>query len=448
MTDEQYERAKLIWKKLDCKTMRDYHNFYLKMDVLLLTDVFQNFRKLSIQHFGLDPAHFYTLPGFAWTSCLKKTEQELEAIEDYDMYLFIENSMRGGISMISNRHVEANNEYMETGYDDQKKKSYITYLDCNSLYGTVMSENKFPVNQFRFWSEDEINDKYDVFRLSKIDKDSDTGYILEVDLEYPPELHDLHNDYPLAPEKLTVTDEMLGPYARTFPDRPKPTEKLVPNLQNKTKYVLHYENLKLYLKHGLRLTKIHRVLEFRQKAWLKEYVDFCIEMRKQATTDFEKDFWKLCVNAVFGKSMENVRNRVNVRLGFNYNTVVKVVANPNYITSRIINDNLIMNHMARQRILLNKPIYTGFCILELSKVLMYKFHYEYIKKKYDKDRAKLLFTDTDSLCYHIETDDLYRDMLEDSDRFDTSNFNAEDPNLILRSLFSKKNQKVLGEIQV
>lgn len=310
-----------------------------------------------------------------------------------------------------------------------------------------MSENKFPISGFGFLSEEEISDRYGDFEFSRIDRDSDTGYILEVDLEYPPELHDLHNDYPLAPETMTVTEEMLGPYAKTFPDRPKPTKKLIPNLLNKTKYVLHYENLKLYLKLGLKLTCIHRVLKFKQKAWMKEYVDFCIDMRKKATSDFEKDFWKLCVNAVFGKSMENVRNRVNIRLLDNEDAAIKAVAKPTFTSSRIINDDLVMIHMRRLRVLLNKPIYTGFCILDLSKALMYEFHYNYILSKYGKDRAKLLFTDTDSLCYQIETDDLYRDMLKDSDRFDTSNFDPNDSDPILRSLYSVKNKKVLGKFK-
>ena len=197
--------------------------------------------------------------------------------------------------MISNRYAEANNKYTDKGFDETKDKSYITYMDANGLYATIMRDNKLPTGGFRFWTDDEIRDRYSDFSESKIEKDSDIGYFLEVDLDYPPELHDKHNDYPLAPEKMTVTDDMRGSDAFTFPDRPKPSEKLVPNLNDKKNYGLHYENLKLYLKLGMQLKEIHRVLEFKQSAWMETYVRLCSQNRIKANTQFEKDFWKLCI---------------------------------------------------------------------------------------------------------------------------------------------------------
>ena len=243
--------------------MTDDHDLYLQMDVLLLSDVFQNFREIVMSHFMLDPLHFFTLPSLAWQCALKKSKVKLELITDPDMYLMFENSLRGGISMISNRYAKANNPDADD-YDATKPRSYITYLDCNNLYGTSMTE-RLPTGNFRFLSPDEISN----FDVTATKSKSKTGYILEVDLTYPQELHDKHSDYPLAPEKLTVTDDMLSDYSLSFPNRPRPTEKLIPNLRNKSNYVVHYENLKLYLRQGLILTKIHRILEFRQKAWLK-----------------------------------------------------------------------------------------------------------------------------------------------------------------------------------
>jgi len=233
-----------------------------------------------------------------------------------------------------------------------------------------MKRFKLPIRDFSFLTSDEIRDRFDDFKYGRIDFDSDIGYMLKVDLEYPEDLHDKHNDYPLAPERLTVTDDMLGPYARTYPNRPKPMPKLVPNLQNKEKYVLHYLHLKLYLDLGMKLTRIHRVLEFKLEAWMRAYVDLCTNKRKDASTDFEKDFWKLCVNAVFGKSMENIRHRVNVRLIHDPVVGIKAASKPTFESSKIVNDDLVMVHMKKMRILLNKPIYTGFAILDLSKVIV------------------------------------------------------------------------------
>ena len=161
------------------------------------------------------------------------TGVQLSLISDPDMHLFIENNIRGGISMISNRYAKANNENLigET-MDETQPKSFIQYLDMNNLYGSSMSFFKLPVSDFKFWPEDQAKKGLDVTRLTA---DSETGYILEVDLEYPSELHDIHNSYPVAPERLTVTDDMLSPYALSFPDRPRPTEKLVPNLMNKSR---------------------------------------------------------------------------------------------------------------------------------------------------------------------------------------------------------------------
>jgi hypothetical protein len=254
-------------------------------------------------------------------------------------------------------------------------------------------------------------------------------------------LHDDHNDYPLAPEHLTVTEDMLSPYALSFDGRlPRPTKKLVPNLMDKTKYVVHYRNLKFYVAHGLVVTKIHRVLAFRQEAWLKPYIDHCTMRRQAATDTFHQDLYKYAANACFGKSMESVRKRINVRLIADPHKATKAVSKPTLQECRIINEDLVMVRGERQRILLNKPISAGFAILELSKLLMYQFHYDYIKKTYG-NRAKLLFTDTDSLTYHIKTDNLYDDMKNGLDWYDTSNFAPDHP------LYSTVNKKVVGKFK-
>ena len=191
---------------------------------------------------------------------------------------------------------------------------------------------------------------------------------------------------------------------------------------------------------GLKLGRIHRVLAFRQSAWLCKYIDFNTEKRKNAANDFEKDFYKLMNNAVFGKTMESLRNRVNVHLVMDPVRCKKLAARPTLESIEIINSDLVMMKLARPHIVQTKPIYVGFCVLELSKVTMFEFHYDRIVAKYGP-AARLLYTDTDSFIYHIRTDDLYKDMKDDIDAYDTSNFDKRHP------LYSEENKKVVGKFK-
>ena len=265
-----------------------------------------------------------------------------------------------------------------------------------------------PTGGFRWMTQKQI-DKID---LAKYKEDSEKGLILEVDLEYPKGLHNLHNDYPLGPEKVKVTESMLSRYCKNITKKYKIStglvHKLIPTLGNKEKYVLHYRNLQLYSDLGLKVTKVHRALEFNQSPCLKQYIDFNTEKRKNAKNDFEKDFFKLMNNSVFGKTMENIRKRVDVRLVTDEKKLLKLVSKPTYVSSKIFNKNLVAVHKIKETLTLNRPAYVGMCILALSKTLMYNFYYKKIKKNYG-DKAKLLFTDTDSLTYEIEAEDVYQD---------------------------------------
>jgi len=432
---DDYERAHKIWNFYNIQNLQEYHDHYLKSDVLLLTDVFENFRNSVYDKHGLDCLYFPTLPSLAWSMALKHTKVELDLITDSEAYLMIENAIRGGISTIANRYSKANNP-LTGNFDPSKPTTFITYLDMNNLYGAAQSDY-LPVGDFNFLSADDVS-KFD---LMAITENSPIGYIVECDLEYPTTLHDNHSDYPLAPEHLTVASEMLSPFVQNL-IRPgwKPTKKLIPNLYNKTKYVTHYRNLQFYINHGLIVTKIHRILSFKQSTWLKSWIDMCTTQRQNAESEFEADLAKLQANSTFGKTMEQVRNRVNIRLIADPKKLTKAVSKPSYREARIINPDLVMVRAARQKVLLNKPIAVGFCVLELSKLLMYRFYYDYLKPKYG-DRCSLLFTDTDSLCCQIETQDLYHDMSKDMDLFDTSNFDQD------HYLYSKKNHRVLGKMK-
>ena len=416
ISDEDYNHAQKVWEEFGMTTMKDYHDLYLELDVLLLADVFENFREVCLDNYKLDPAWYLTAPGLSWDAMLRVTGIKLELLTDSDMLMMVENGTRGGVSMISNRYSEANNKYMDS-YDSEKPSKYIQYLDANNLYGWAMSE-KMPYKDFK-WVNIESAPP-----LEKMLLDEDLGYILEVNLEYPNELHDLHNDYPLAPETMKINK----------------VNKLTPNLRNKTKYILHHRNLGLYLSLGLRLTKIHRIIEFKQSKWLAPYIALNTDLRTNAKNNFEKDFFKLMNNSVFGKTMENIRNRKDIKLVTSKKSALKLIAKPNFKNRTIFTENLISVHMGKTKLIFNKPVYVGMCILDVSKTLMYDFHYNYIKKKYN-DQALLLMTDTDSLCYEIETEDFYKDISSDVEtKFDTSAYPKDHPSGIKTGV----NKKVIG----
>ena len=438
ISNEDYEHAKNIWNTFNLKNMGEYHDLYLKSDILLLADVFENFRKTCLEYYKLDPCHYFTSPGLSWDAMLKMTDIKLELMTDIDMFQFIEKGLRGGISYIANRYGKANNKYMKE-YDDKAPSKYIMYLDANNLYGWAMSQY-LPTGGFRWMTQKQI----DKTNLALYKEDSKKGLILEVDLKYPNKLHNLHNDYSLAPEKVKVTENMLSDYCKRIADKYSIStglvHKLIPTLSKKEKYVLHYRNLQLYIKLGLKVSKVHRVLEFDQSPWLKQYIDYNTEKRKNAKNDFEKDFFKLMNNSVFGKTMENIRKRVDVRLVTDEKKLLKLTSKPTYVSSKIFNENLVAVHKIKETLKLNRPAYVGMCILDLSKTLMYDFHYNYIKHKYG-EKAKLLFTDTDSLTYEIEAKDVYKDFFKDKDKFDNSDYPKYSP------FFYKKNKKVIGKFK-
>ena len=252
--------------------------------------------------------------------------------------------------------------------------------------------------------------------------------ILEVDLHYPKRLHDTHNDYLLAPESVECDRKI---------------KKLIPTLRDKTRYVLHYQTLKQYLALGMELTHVHRGIKFEESHWLKPYIDMNTALRAIAANQFEKDFFKLMNNSVFGKTMENIRNRKDIKLVSNRDKAIKYAAKPNFHNSKIFSETLVTMHMKRTSLTFNKPVYLGLSILDLSKAIMYEFHYDYIKPKYN-NRVSLLYTDTDSLVYEIETEDFYKDISADvMDRFDTSNYKPNHPSGIPAGC----NKKVLGKFK-
>ena len=269
---------------------------------------------------------------------------------------------------------------------------------------------KLPVNGFKWLDNDKtaehvINEEF----IKNYNENDKKGYILEVDVKYPKKFHNLHTDLPFLPERMEINK----------------CKKLVCNLYDKKKYVVHINSLQQALNHGLKLKKIHRIIEFNQKAWLKPYIDMNTELRKLARNDFEKDLFKLMNNSVFGKTMENIRKHREIKLVTTDKKRSKLVSEPNYHTINLISEDLSIIETKKTKVKMNKPIYLRLSILEISKILMYEFWYDYMKPKYN-DNVRLCYMDMDSFIMNIKINEFYKDISDDVDnRFDTPNYEVK-----------------------
>ena len=426
--DEEYTHAKNVFEKFECKNLLDYSILYLKSDICHLSDVFQKFGDFAYKTYNLDPRHCFTLPGFSWQSMLKMTKIELELITDPDMYLFLMDTVRGGISVCNKKHIIADNKYIDK---DAKNNKYILYLDAANLYGYSMIQ-KLPYKNFK-WSNN--------LTLSKLQ----TG-IYEVDIEIPKELHDKFKDYPLAPDIKSIPENNLSEYQKHLNNRlnikyREKDKKLILDLLPKKNYKIYYKNLEYYMKLGIKITKVHKILTFDEKTFLKDYIELNTNLRKKAINDLEKDLFKLMNNAIFGKSTENVLNRSNIKLINNDpEKILKLMKQPNFQNAYEISNKLCLVESKPIKTIFNKPIYLGACILEASKLHMYQFWYDHLKNKYN-DKVNLIYTDTDSLIIQFETDDIYKDMFEDKNLYDFSEYPINYPN------YDITNKKFLGKFK-
>ncbi|XP_024883502.1 uncharacterized protein LOC112462123, partial [Temnothorax curvispinosus] len=304
-SESDYEHATRVWRRFRVRDLGEYSDLYLKTDVLLLADIFENFRDACSASYGLDPAHYYTLPGYTWDAMLRYTGVRFELLTDIDMVLFVERGIRGGLSQCSLRYARANNKHVPT-HDSSQPTTYLMYYDVNNLYGWAMSES-LPYANFQ-WLDDPEN-----FDATTVPTDSDVGYILEVDLEYPRDLHDAHADLPLCPTRM-------------------------------------------------RLTRVRRVLRFAQSPWLRVYIELNTALRTRASNEFERNLYKLMNNAVFGKTMENVRDHVDVRLVTRWDGrygAEALIAKPNFHSRSVFSENLVAIELRRLEVTFNKPIYVG-----------------------------------------------------------------------------------------
>lgn len=272
-----------------------------------------------------------------------------------------------------------------------------------------------PISNYRWvHSSDELFSNIDA--ILNLSDESEYGYVFEVDLHYPKNIHDLHNDYPFCPEKRTLPDEVFD----ILKIKKNKIEKLLLTLYDKKDYVIHYTMLKLAIRHGLVLKKVHRILKFKQSCWLKKYIDLNFELRKLAKNAFEREFFKLLINSMFGKTMENLRARCDIQLVSRWDGKFgarMLIAKPNFKRHRIFDENLVAIELEKTNICMNKPIIVGMTVLDISKVSMYKCLYEYLKPMYN-DKCTVAYTDTDSFILSIQSSNFYEDMRNNPEIFD------------------------------
>jgi hypothetical protein len=390
------------WEEFGCLSFNDYLMAYLKLDVLLLACVFEKFRNKTLEQDNLDPIHFISLPGLSFQSAFKMTGESIELLDDLEMYTFFERGIRGGMTFVNKHHVRSG----PISHENTKLHQHLAYIDENNLYGSSLCK-PLPHSEFS-WVED-VSPFTHNFILS-IDEDGEWGYTLEVDLGYPEHLHRSTADFPLAPESGEITQDMFSDFMNNFYKSLNPnatyktSRKLLLTQHKREHYIVHFVVLKFYLSMGLVLNKVHRIVKYKQKSWLKPYIDFNSQQRAQSKNDFDKAFYKLKNNALFGKCMEDTRKRINYKLVTDEDKFNKLAYSPFFYDRDIINEDIVGVHMLKPKVTLDKPIFVGQAVLDYSKLEMYYLYYKILNQCPLIKKLQLVGGDTDSFFLTIATD--------------------------------------------
>ena len=353
--DEEIQRKMDNIKKFKIKNGEELTEIYLKSDVLLLACVFEKIIKLSVNEFGINPLFCVSLPGYTWQCGLKYTGINLETLQDKGMILLLENNLRGGISTVmGNRYIQS----------DENKK--ILYVDANNLYGHSRSQ-PLPFDEIKIDNNVKLED------IINTPDDSDIGYFIEVDLTYPKIIKENTKNFPFAPVNKKINPDKFSDYMKEIkPDTYIQTKKLICDWSDNKNYLVHFRMLKFYLRHGMIVDNVHNII-FRQSRWLEKNINFNTQKRNQAVNDFEKDFYKLLNNAFYGKTKENVRNRLKIK--FVKKMIREIIKQQSKLTFNGIHksfENCDSYTFKQNEVLMDKPVYLGFAVLELSKLLWYE----------------------------------------------------------------------------
>ena len=435
LSDEAYNDCQEIWRLGNCQDMKRFVELYILMDVGLLSDVMMSFRDTMFQYTGLDPFQFVSLPGLAWESMLKKSGVKLELLTDMHLYSLFNKNIRGGLAAAMRTKTKANNRFCRN-YDKNRRTSYILYIDFNSLYGTVMSQFKLPVGNFEFFLENEIDEIFgditgeDLSKFFQVDTDGEKAYFLLVDTFVPAEVALKTDDLPLSISKLEITEEMLSPRNREYlaahgRTHPKSSTKLVASHLPQEQCFMHVTLLKELMSHGLKVSKLHEVYRCDQSRFMKSFVDENVRQRSLATSESERNLFKLFSNALYGKCCQNpLKHRERLRIIEDEKLFLSTVFSPFFKRCFPIREDRVACVLEREEVELNSPIYIGMSILDLAKVLLYRFFHGTLKKIYGEN-VQLCYSDTDSLIIRVFCNDIYediRDIPELNEWIDTSNF--------------------------
>ena len=418
VSESDYNEAQNIWTQMGCRTLLDYMMIYLKLDVTLLADVFQQFRLKSIEHNRLEPLRFFGVPGMAWASALMTLEKPIELLQDNEMYNFFEGGIRGGLTFV--------NKHFACASDDTE----LLYIDINNLYGWALSQ-KLPYQKFQWVLRDDILQDI-LTECQNSDLESlNYGYVMEVDIVVPDEVQDYLDQFPVAAEAKCPPGSKV--------------KKLLLTHEPKCNYVVHWRLLQMYLTLGAKVVKIHRAIRFQQAAIFKNYVDENTALRAQSTSDFDKNYYKLKNNSLYGKTVENLKKRINLRLCNTKKRLMTYASKPGFKRSIKVADDLIAVLLNKDIVCLDRPSYIGQTVLDLSKLRMYTLQYVELEKyrKQFNCEINIMAGDTDSFfleCKGVKLNQLLPAMIKDQ-LLDTSNYDKNDP------LCSDKLASVVGKFK-
>ena len=415
--DEEIERTKEIIKEFNTRNGEELTEIYLKSDVLLLTCVIEKIIKVSFNEFDINPLYCVSLPGYTWQCGLKYTGINLQTLQDKDMTLLLEKNIRGGLSSVMG------DTYIQS---DENKK--ILYIDANNLYGHSMSES-LPNDEIKFDNNVNLEDTINT------PDDSDIGYFAEVNLEYPDNTKEKTKSFPFASVNKKVNPNKFSDYMKEIKlDTYIQTKKLICDWSDKKNYLVPYRMLKFYLRHGMIVDKVHNIISFRQSRWLEKYIKLNTQKRNQAVNDFEKGFYKLLNNAFYGKTTENVRNRLELKFikKDNYRKIREYQSKLTFNGIHKSYENCDNYTIKQNEVLMDKPIYLGLTVLELSKFLMYETYDDILQVYLGQENIQLHYMDTDSFVLCVNTKDIIKDLKNFQEIFDFSNLDKN------HELFSKK----------
>ena len=428
-------RTNEIIKLFNIKNGRELTELYCKADAILLANIFEKFISVSKTEFGINPLYHISLPGTTWSNGLKYTKIELELIKNVDLFQMFEHGIRGGLSGIfGDRYIASDNN------------TVILHVDMNNLYGFAMLFH-LPTGNFQIFENDLITESL-IDKVLNTHDCSNIGYVLIVDLIYPDNIKYKSKNFPFCPENKTIDPNNYTEYMKEHEPKPhRPTSKLICDQTDKEYYIVHYRNLKFYLRMGMIIKKVHRIVSFDQSPWLAKYIDYNTQKRAQADSDFIRDYHKNLVCSFFGKTMEDVRNRIKVEFVKNTNErkILKYQSRLDFNGIHKSYQDYDSYTFKSNVVKMEKPIYLGFTILELSKLLMYETYYDKLQKYFGIDGIQIHYQDTDAFIMSLKTTNVINDLSNLQKQYNLFDFSNLDKNHIL---YSNEYKKIPGYLKI